>query len=348
MELLHAINMKRLQSQLKHLQPKDVLRLTPLDLINMPGIGTISTANELLDAVSKFVAPSSTTLYDLLNSTTSSKLRTGLEELDRVLLGGLPSGTITELAGPSGSGKTQMCCQLSVLAAAPQHAGGLAAGALYIDTEGAASACRIREITSSRFPNLTDEEISECTSRIFLHTVSTADSLHHLLSHTVQELIIEHGIKLLIVDSIASLVRREFDSRLSSRSEVLLEQASLLKEIAEGFEIPVVLVNQVHTIVQDMNADGGGSETEKLEASRSSVGQLTVAMGNTWYHTVNTRLTLQYKDNVTRKITVSKSPVAAISSFDYIIDKTGLVLTSFYPELEETQQTAIRPRDTSL
>jgi len=49
---------------------------------------------------------------------------------------------LLQLAGPSGSGKTQMCCQLSVLAAAPQHAGGLAAGALYIDTEGAASACR--------------------------------------------------------------------------------------------------------------------------------------------------------------------------------------------------------------
>jgi len=31
----------------------------------MPGIGTISTANELLDAVSKFVAPSSTTVSEL-------------------------------------------------------------------------------------------------------------------------------------------------------------------------------------------------------------------------------------------------------------------------------------------
>lgn len=56
---------------------------------------------------------------------------------------------------------------------------------------------------------------------------------------SIQEVIIEQSIKLVILDSIASIVRKEFDNNSSDKSSLLLEQASILKEVAEGFNIPV-------------------------------------------------------------------------------------------------------------
>ena len=62
------------------------------------------------------------------------------------------------------------------------------------------------------------------------------------LEHLEEE-IIEHGASLIVVDSIASLIRKEFDSRsgrnMTERANVLVRQAAQLKYLAETFHIPV-------------------------------------------------------------------------------------------------------------
>ena len=56
-----------------------------------------------------------------------------------------------------------------------------------------------------------------------------------------EELIIAESIGLVIVDSVASLARKEFDGRASvrDRSEMLAQHAALLKYLAESFDLPV-------------------------------------------------------------------------------------------------------------
>lgn len=60
---------------------------------------------------------------------------------------------------------------------------------------------------------------------------------------SLEEEVISHRIRLVIVDSIASLVRKEFSSSAGSslvqRTNFLSRQAALLKYIAEVFRIPV-------------------------------------------------------------------------------------------------------------
>ena len=54
--------------------------------------------------------------------------------------------------------------------------------------------------------------------------------------------IITKGIKLVVIDSVASLVRKEFSNEsggLIKRADFLATEASLLKSIAETFSIPV-------------------------------------------------------------------------------------------------------------
>ena len=55
---------------------------------------------------------------------------------------------ITELCGAAGVGKTQICMQLCVNVQIPQICGGLAAKAIYIDTEGSFMSNRVVEIAN--------------------------------------------------------------------------------------------------------------------------------------------------------------------------------------------------------
>ena len=71
--------------------------------------------------------------------------------------------------------------------------------------------------------------------------------LYILRLQNLEEDLITKNIKLVIVDSIASLVRKEFDSRGSKnmieRTNLLAKEAAILKYVAEEFKIPVSMTN---------------------------------------------------------------------------------------------------------
>src|SRR3972149_9875720 len=63
------------------------------------------------------------------------RLTTGSKAVDEILGGGLETQTITEIYGEYGTGKSQLCHQMCVNVQLPVGRGGLAGGALYVDTE---------------------------------------------------------------------------------------------------------------------------------------------------------------------------------------------------------------------
>ena len=68
-------------------------------------------------------------------------------------------------------------------------------------------------------------------------------------------MIIERHAKLLVVDSVASLVRHEFNScTIASRQAELTKEAQTLKYLAETFRMPVVVTNQVAVVVMQWSA----------------------------------------------------------------------------------------------
>jgi DNA-repair protein XRCC3 len=71
----------------------------------------------------------------------------------RLLNGGIPGGSLTELVGESTVGKTQLCLQLLLTAQLPVAAGGLGGRSLYICTEGNPPLGRLGEIAAA-FPQL--------------------------------------------------------------------------------------------------------------------------------------------------------------------------------------------------
>ncbi|KAM3860965.1 DNA repair protein RAD51 homolog 2 [Diretmus argenteus] len=300
---------------------KDLLSLSPLEVMRSAGL-SYQNASMLLQSVSKHVAPPVTTALDLWKQNSESYLSTSLPELDKLLRGGLPRGTITEVTGPSGCGKTQMCLMLSVLATLPESLGGLESPVIYIDTEAAFSAERLVEIAQTRFPHYfrSREKVLQMAGRVHVfRELSCQDVLNRV--ERLEEDIISTGAGLVILDSVASVVRKEFDTTLPGnlmhRSSLLGREASTLKYLAHEFRIPVVLTNQITTHVGDRGP---------VPSGEGDSGLVTAALGNTWSHTVNTRLIVQYVDARQRQILIAKSPVAPFAVLNYTIQKDGIRL----------------------
>ncbi|XP_067413896.1 DNA repair protein RAD51 homolog 2 isoform X2 [Emydura macquarii macquarii] len=326
---------------------RDFLCLSILELMKVTG-QSYQNVQKLLCKVSLACAPKMQTAYEMKMkraiSSSLAFLSTTLDGLDKALHGGVACGSLTEVTGPSGCGKTQFCLMMSVLATLPISMGGLNGAVIYIDTESAFGAERLVEIAEHRFPNYfgTEEKLFSMTRNVHLYRELTCDSVLKRIE-SLEEEIISKKVKLVIIDSIASVVRKEFDMKLPGnlmeRSNFLTREASLLKYLAEEFSIPVILTNQITTWLNnglDIQADlvSPADELSLSEGTSGSrdrePGYVTAALGNTWSHSVNTRLILQYHDLHTRQVLVAKSPIAPFSAFFYTIENSGLVLQGPY------------------
>ncbi|XP_020955594.1 DNA repair protein RAD51 homolog 2 isoform X2 [Sus scrofa] len=242
---------------------------------------------------------------------------------------------VPRITGPPGCGKTQFCIMMSILATLPIDMGGLEGAVVYIDTESAFSAERLVEMAESRFPRYfsTEEKLLLTVSKVHLYRELSCDEVLQRIE-SLEEEIISKGVKLVIIDSVASVVRKEFDTQLQGnmreRNKFLAREAASLKYLAEEFSIPVILTNQITTHLSGALASQADlvSPADDLSLSEGTSGSscMTAALGNTWSHSVNTRLILQYLGSEKRQILVAKSPLAPFTTFVYTIEKEGLVL----------------------
>uniref|UniRef100_A0A2K6LLE9 RAD51 paralog B n=1 Tax=Rhinopithecus bieti TaxID=61621 RepID=A0A2K6LLE9_RHIBE len=226
---------------------QDFLCLSPLELMKMTGL-SYQGVHELLCMVSRACAPKMQTAYGIKAQRSAdfspAFLSTTLSALDEALHGGVACGSLTEVTGPPGCGKTQFCIMMSILATLPTNMGGLEGAVVYIDTESAFSAERLVEIAGSRFPRYfnTEEKLLLTSSKVHLYRELTCDEVLQRIE-SLEEEIISKGIKLVIIDSVASVVRKEFDTQLQGnlkeRNKFLAREASSLKYLAEEFSIPV-------------------------------------------------------------------------------------------------------------
>lgn len=105
-------------------------------LVEVKGISEQKAA-KLKETVYKLVPIGFTTASQhLLQRQDLITLTTGSKELDKLLEGGIETGSLTEVFGEFRTGKTQLCHTLCVACQMPLDAGGGEGKAMYIDTEG--------------------------------------------------------------------------------------------------------------------------------------------------------------------------------------------------------------------
>ncbi|KAF4625066.1 hypothetical protein G7Y89_g13104 [Cudoniella acicularis] len=205
---------------------------------------------------------------DLVDSWSS--ISTLDDELDRALGGGIPTGYITEVTGESGAGKTQFLLTLLLSAQLPQPQG-LSSPTLYISTESALPTTRLAQLLRTH-PALIACDPKPTLDSVISIVTPDLESQDHILRFQVPVAIERHGVRLIILDSVAANYRAEFErpgagastgqtsgANMAQRSSELVKIGQLLRDIAREHKIAIVVANQVADRFSNAGGLGGGS-----------------------------------------------------------------------------------------
>lgn len=265
-------------------------------------------ADKIIAEAAKLVPMGFTTASELFQRRSEVVfISSGSRELDKLLGGGLETGSITELFGEFRTGKTQLCHTLAVTSQLPIEQGGGAGKCLYIDTEGTFRPERLEPI-SRRF-NLNHDQVLD---NIAYARAYNSDHQTALLAQA-SAMMAESRYALLIVDSATALYRTDFSGRgeLSARQMHLARFLRTLLRLADEFGVAVVISNQVVAQVDGacamFNAD-----------PKKPIG------GNIMAHASTTRLYLRKGRGETRICKIYDSPCLPESEAMFAIMPDGI------------------------
>eukprot|EP00039_Didymoeca_costata_P015720 m.272473 g.272473 ORF g.272473 m.272473 type:complete len:340 (-) comp16271_c1_seq2:1663-2682(-) len=234
------------------------------------------------------------------------QLSTGSSELDKLLQGGIETGSITEIYGEFRTGKSQLCHTMAVTCQLPIDQGGGEGKCLYIDTEGTFRPERLVDI-AQRY-GLCAEDVMD---NVAYARAYNSDHQMKLLAQA-SAMMAESRYALLVVDSATALFRTDYSGRgeLSARQISLAQFLRALLRIADEFGVAVVITNQVVAQV-----DG---------ASMFASNPIKPIGGNIMAHASTTRLALRKGRGETRICKVADSPCLPESEATFSINGDGV------------------------
>nr|CAG4645640.1 EOG090X0906 [Lynceus sp. MCZ IZ 141354] len=231
---------------------------------------------------------------------------TGSKELDKLLGGGIETGSITEMFGEFRTGKTQLCHTLAVTCQLPVDHGGCEGKCLYIDTEGTFRPERLLA-TAERY-GLAGAEVMD---NVAYARAYNSDHQTQLLVQA-SAMMAESRYALMIIDSATALYRTDYAGRgeLGARQMHLARFLRMLLRLADEFGVAVVITNQVVAQV-----DGGAVFNPD---PKKPIG------GNIMAHASTTRLYLRKGRGDTRICKVYDSPCLPESEAMFAILPDGI------------------------
>lgn len=170
-------------------------------------------------------------LLTQISNNDESRYKTGLNELDRVLGGGIVKGSLILLGGDPGIGKSTMLLQVC------QNLG-RSLKVLYVSGE-----------ESKRQLKLRAARLNVNSENLYIMTETDIES--------ILEEIRQNNPDIVVIDSIQTMNHRELTSSTGSVTQVK-ECTNLLMRLAKELEIPIIIVGHV-------NKDGGIAGPKVLE-----------------------------------------------------------------------------------
>ncbi|KAK4321443.1 hypothetical protein Pmani_007746 [Petrolisthes manimaculis] len=210
-------------------------------LLGIKGISE-AKADKILAEATKLVPMGFTTATEFHQKRADLvQLTTGSKELDKLLGGGIETGSITEMFGEFRTGKTQLCHTLAVTCQLPLEMGGGEGKCLYIDTEGTFRPERLVAVAQ----RLGLQE-SDVLDNVAYARAYNSDHQTQLLIQAAA-MMAESRYALCIVDSAMALYRTDYSGRgeLSARQLHLARFLRMLLRLADEFGVAVVITNQV-------------------------------------------------------------------------------------------------------
>ena len=189
-----------------------------------------------------------------------------------------PWNILRNLTNISGAGKTQFLLTLLLSAQLPSPQG-LSSTALYISTESALPTTRLSQLLRTH-PALVSANPKPTLDSIISIVTPDLESQDHILRFQVPVAIRRHGIRLIILDSVAANYRAEFEragvgastaqtsgANMAERSSELVKLGQLLRDLARDANIAIVVANQV----ADRFSGGGGNNSVISRATQNSL-----------------------------------------------------------------------------
>nr|XP_043622649.1 DNA repair protein RAD51 homolog [Erigeron canadensis] len=276
------------------------------ELLQIKGISE-AKVDKIVEAASKLV-PLGFTSAGQIHAQRQEiiQISSGSKELDKILDGGIETGSITELYGEFRSGKTQLCHTLCVTCQLPLDQGGGEGKAMYIDAEGTFRPQRLLQI-ADRF-GLNGNDVLENVA--YARAYNTDHQSRLLLE--AASMMVETRFALMIVDSATALYRTDFSGRgeLSARQMHLAKFLRSLQKLADEFGVAVVITNQVVAQV-DGSAMFAGPQFKPIG-------------GNIMAHASTTRLALRKGRGEERICKVISSPCLAEAEARFQISTEGV------------------------
>eukprot|EP01032_Pedospumella_encystans_P009388 gene9388-11051_t len=223
----------------------------------------------------------------------------GCPLLDKAI-GGVPFQGITELSGEAGCGKTQFCLSLALQVQLDALHGGRSGASAYLSCgEGTFPIRRLSQLASA-YQQRTGIHSQEFLRNVHIEHCYNIEDAQSILRHKIPELCQKQNVKLLIIDSLAGLVRFEFDSSSTSdmrvRTVLLFQLAKELKLLSDIFKLSILVVNQVKADMGEVTSNT--SSSSHLMGDSASI----PALGMAWSYCVNAKISLHRNSAVLRVV----------------------------------------------
>lgn len=261
-----------------------------------------------------------------------AQLRTGCPAIDTCLRGGFRVGGITEISGESSSGKTQLCLQLSIQCQRSILEGGLEGGTLYVFCEGTFPVARLEEMAGGNRSLLDHIFVEHADSAEELWTVISSPKLHSALAKGI--------IKLVVIDSLTSIIRGEFSSSrqdLSDRADTLFAFAGRMKRLASLYDCLFLVINQVSGVFEKYPAPAGMADSflpnghELNQTALIPPLKVSPSLGIVWSTCVNTRVMLHRIEDPSRAQVVTRALKTNVITFAPVLRELRILLSSRLP-----------------
>ncbi|KAI1719445.1 rad51 domain-containing protein [Ditylenchus destructor] len=285
---------------------ESVARAPKKELLNVRGLSD-TKVDKISDETHRIIPMGFTSASDVhVIRADKIYIKTGSRELDRLLGGGIETGSITEIIGEFRTGKSQLCHQLAVICQMPVDMGGAEGRCLWIDTEGTFRPERLLQM-AERF-NMSGEEVLDNVAYARCYNTEHQQEL----LRRAGEMMSENRYGLVVVDSVMALFRTDYSGRgqLADRQMSLARFLRGLLRLADEFGVAVVMTNQVVAQVDNM----GGHQMDP----KKPIGGHIIA------HASTTRLFLRKGKGEARMCKIYDSPCLPESECTFAITPRGI------------------------
>ncbi len=171
-------------------------------------------------------------------------ISTGLQKLDKFLLGGIPDGVIIDIFGGNGTGKTQLLLQLSINSI--KNDGHV----LYLDTTGGFRPERILQIQKES--KINSDFLQQITVSRLTNTSEQIKSIDYIKNN---------NFSLIVIDNVTDLFSYEYKKNESifKKNSLFMKYMHELSKLAITKKIPIVITNMIR--------NDGDKEVENMKSA---------------------------------------------------------------------------------